>query len=49
MGAKFQTGQKILYGYDWDKKGKIDSVLDLGKDRYEYAISLNEVLKTTTT
>lgn len=45
MGGKFQKGDKILYGHDWEKKGKVDFVLDLGKDQYQYAITLNEELQ----
>lgn len=48
MGAKFQKGDKILYGQDWEKKGKVDFVLDLskkGSEEYQYAITLNEELE----
>lgn len=49
MGAKFQKGDKIVFGHNWDKRGKVDCVLDLGKEEYKYAITLNEELKAITT
>lgn len=49
MGGKFQKGDKILYGQDWEKKGKVDFVLDLGNEQYQYAITLDEELQAVTT
>lgn len=49
MGGKFKKGDKILYGQDWEKKGIVDFVLDLGKEQYQYAITLNEELQTIRT
>lgn len=52
MGAKFQKGDKIVFGHTWDKRGKVDFVLDLSNknsEEYKYAITLNEELKETKT
>lgn len=50
MGSKFQQGGKIRYvDLGTHKKGKVDSVHDFGKGRYEYSITLEEQLTTWTT
>lgn len=49
MGQQFQEKDKIIYGYEWDMRGKVDCVHDLGKGKYLYSITLDEKLETLTT
>ncbi|KAI7774472.1 hypothetical protein LA080_008305 [Diaporthe eres] len=45
-GSKFKKDDKILYGYEWNMKGQVDFVQDLGKGQYKYAITLDAELQT---
>ncbi|KAG6364617.1 hypothetical protein INS49_006220 [Diaporthe citri] len=48
MAPQFKEGDGIFYGHDWDRKGKVDFVHDLGKGEYLYAITLDQKLETVT-